>query len=277
MHALDGLRLALVDAGQLATEHGTRGDGGDLHPGQAHVDAVLRSALYFCWSIEPLGRRADQREVLRILERDLRGHRQLCGPVDERAIHERTTGGRVGHDAPVRPARRRIDVPGLRCRGDEHAARGRACPPHRLVQFLHGRRGSGHLKADERIGIQLVVGWRVLDLDLVEPYFELLRQEHGHRRVRALAHLNLPDDHRHAAVPADTDERVRRERRRCRLGGRRDDSRPRVDTPPQEQSAAGGSTRKQQLPTGHAFHGQPPLSAVECVCAARLMASRMRG
>jgi len=32
-------------------------------------------------------------------------------------------------------------------------------------------------------------------LDLVEPDLELLRQEHGERRVCALAHFGLPDDH----------------------------------------------------------------------------------
>ncbi len=80
-HALDGLRLAVIEASYLASEDRTRGDRGDLHPWQPHVDAKLRRAVYFCRSIEPLGGRADELEVFRVLERDLRGQRQLCGLV----------------------------------------------------------------------------------------------------------------------------------------------------------------------------------------------------
>src|SRR6202035_4296195 len=46
-HALDGLRLAVIDAGYLAAEHRTRGDRGDLHPCEPHVDAKLRRPVYF--------------------------------------------------------------------------------------------------------------------------------------------------------------------------------------------------------------------------------------
>ncbi len=176
------------------------------------------------------------------------------------------------HDSLLGRARCCIDVPRLRRSGYQHAPRGRARPPQRLVQNPHGGRGPGHLDAPARKAVQLVVGRRVLDLHLVEA--DLLRQEHRHRRKGPLTHFDLTNDHGHAAVPADANERIGREYGRRHLGGG-PRARPRVEMPADQQSSAGGSASEQDLPAGYAAHGQPPLSAR--ACAARLMASRMRG
>ena len=276
-HALDRPRLAVVEAGHLAAEHRTRGDGRDLHPRQPHVDAILRGPVHLRRCVEPLRGRSNQPEVLRLLEGDLRGHRQFGRLVGQRAVGERTAGRRVGHHSPLRPARRRVHVPRRCCGGHEHGARRRPGAAQRLVEHPHGSRGARFLIAEERIGVELVVGRSVLEPDLVQSDLELFRQQHGHRGVRALTHFDLRHDERDPAVGADANERVRRENRRSRLRGCCDGARLRVDMPPQQQSTAGGGTRGQELPTGHAGHGQPPLLTVDGVCAACLMASRIRG
>jgi hypothetical protein len=48
--------------------------------------------------------------------------------------------------------------------------------------------------------------------DLFRAYFELFREQDGHRGVGALAHLDLRHDERDAAVGRDANERIRRER-----------------------------------------------------------------
>ena len=92
VHAFDGQRLAVVDAFQLAAQHRTGGDGADLHARHLHIDAVDRRAVDLVGRVEPLGRRADQLEVLGILERDLLRRRQRRSLVDQRAVGERAPG-----------------------------------------------------------------------------------------------------------------------------------------------------------------------------------------
>ncbi len=181
------------------------------------------------------------------------------------------------HDSLLRAARCGIDVPRLRRSRHQHAPRSRARLPQRLVQDPHGGGGAGHLEPEARETVQLVVGRRVLDLHLVEADLQLLRQEHRHRGIDPLTHLDLPDDHGHAAVPADADERIRREDGWRRLDGGGQRAGPRVQMPADQQSTTGGGARDQELTAGYAGHGQPPFPAVERACAARLMASRMRG
>ncbi len=52
-------------------------------------------------------------------------------------------------------------------------------------------------------GIKLVVRWSGLDADLLERHFEFLGNQHRHRRVGALAHLDLRHDERDAVVRPD--------------------------------------------------------------------------
>ena len=273
----DRLCLAVVDADQLATDHGTRGDGGDLHSRQLDVDAELRGPIHLPGGIEALGRRADQLEVLRVPERDLRWDRQLRGPVRQYAVGELAAGGRVRDDSSPRLARSLIDLPRLGCRGHEHRPRGRAGAAQRLVERAHGRRGARLLIAEEFVRVEVVVGRRVLDLDLIQSDLQLLGQEHRHRRVRALPHFDLTDDQGDPAIPADANERVRSEgSRHCFVGGCKN-PRPGLAAPSDEEATTGSRTREEELATGHRAHGQPPFPAVVVFRAASLMASRMRG
>ena len=123
VHALDRLCLAVVHAREPAAEHGTGRHGGDLHPGDLHVDAELRCAVDLVGAVEPLRGRADQLEVLRVLERDRARHPQKNRGVHEGAVAQAAAGRPVDHLAPGGVARARIDVPGLRGGGHQHGAR----------------------------------------------------------------------------------------------------------------------------------------------------------
>ena len=76
-HAGDRLRRAVVDMPDLAAEHRAGRDGRELHARRHHVDAVDRLAVDLVGRVEPLERLADQREVLRVLQRRIGGRRAV--------------------------------------------------------------------------------------------------------------------------------------------------------------------------------------------------------
>ena len=67
------------------------------------------------------------------------------------------------------------------------------------------------LNAEQRIAVELVARWRMLDHDLREIGVQLLGEDHGDRSVNALAHLGLRDHQRGLAGIVDADEGIRRE------------------------------------------------------------------
>ncbi len=66
----------------------------------------------------------------------------------------------------------------------------------------------------DRIGIECVIGWCVLQPDLVEVHLQLLGDQHGQRRVHALAHLHHWHHQRHCARAVYANESVRSKVRR---------------------------------------------------------------
>ncbi len=64
---------------------------------------------------------------------------------------------------------------------------------------------------EQRIGVERVVRWRVLEDDLVEPDLQFLRQQHGQRGVGALSHLDHRHDQGDLTLAIDADEGVRYE------------------------------------------------------------------
>ena len=118
--------------------------------------------------------------------------------------------------------------------------------------------------------------WCELDL-------QLLGDQHRHRGVGALAHLDLGNDQRHPAGTIDADEGVGR--KAVRIGGRRAaDQRRQADA--QQQTAAGGERRpagkirRERRGIRHGGrsiepHVQPPCVPVPA-SAACLIAARMR-
>ena len=99
----------------------------------------------------------DQFEVGRRLERDIFGHWQLCGRVPI-SIAELAAGGAVHDHAVFGVTAGRIDVPTLGGRRHQHDASRRAGATQRDVGRANGSRTAGHLDANQRIHIDLVVG-----------------------------------------------------------------------------------------------------------------------
>ena len=114
----------------------------------------------------------------------------------EFAIGKLAAARLMDHFAFFSVAGRWIDAPGLRCCLDEKCASGGAGFAQRFPEGAHGGRTAGHLELDERIGVKLVVGRRVFDVDLAKVNLQFLGDEHRHRRIGALAHLDLAYDQR---------------------------------------------------------------------------------
>ncbi|MGF6918952.1 hypothetical protein OKW28_003125 [Paraburkholderia sp. 40] len=210
-YAGDRLRMRIVDARERAAEHRTVRDRRVNHVGQAHVEAELRGTVDFLRRIETLRRRADQLEVLRVFQRHVLRRGQRGGGLRELTIARAAITGRVDHLTGLRMTTRRIDLPLLRGRVDQHHARSRARAAHRLPREADRRRAAGQLAAEQRVHEELFVGRRVIERDRAERHFEFLGDQHRNRRIDALAHLDLRYHERYLAGVVDLDERVRRE------------------------------------------------------------------
>ncbi len=270
-HAGNRTRRSVVHRGEPAAEHRRGHDRRHLHAGKPHVDAELRGAPHLLAGIQPPVRRADQAEALR-LQRHVVRDRQRRGALDEVAIADPPPAGVVQHGAVAGPAGSRIDVPERRRSGDQHLARGGAGPPHRLPGRAHGERTVGLLVAHDRVGIERVVGGRMLHRHGVEADLQLLGDQHGHRGVGALPHLDIGHGQRHRAVGGDAQKGVGRE---TRYGAGR---RLRAQRHADHQGAGGRRSGRQKGPAGESHllaHGWFSLPDGSCA-AARLIASLMR-
>ena len=67
------------------------------------------------------------------------------------------------------------------------------------------------METEQRLGVEILVGRRMLELHLGEIYFQLLGEEHGYRCVRPLPHFDLVHDQGDATRAVDSDEGVGRE------------------------------------------------------------------
>ena len=243
VHAFDGQRRAVVDALQFAAQHRAGGDGADRHARHLHVDAVDRRAVDLLGRIEPLGRRADQLEVLGILERDLLRRRQRRRLVDQRAVGERAPGRLVDHLAVLGAAGVEIDTPLVRRGLDQHGPRRGARAAEGLVKRADRGRTAGHLKPHQWVGVELVARRRLCDPHLVEADLEFFRHQHRKGGEGPLTHLDLRDGDRDPAVAIDENESVGRKAVGGRASRRRDQ---RGEAEAQQQAAAGGRAGDQK-------------------------------
>ena len=85
----------------------------------------------------------------------------------------------------------RIDIPAFRRRGDEHGPRDRTGLAQRLPCPAYRVRIAGGLHPEQRIDIELLIGWSVLELHLLEVDLELFGDQHRDRSVCALAHFDV--------------------------------------------------------------------------------------
>ena len=81
-HALDRLGLRIVNACELAANHGARRDGCDFHTRHCCVDAEFGCTVDLVGRICPLRGGPNQFEIFRIFERNVRRHRPFRGLVD---------------------------------------------------------------------------------------------------------------------------------------------------------------------------------------------------
>jgi hypothetical protein len=165
-YAGDFRRGAVVDLADLAAEHRAIGDRGDLHAGQDRVNAVESLAVDLVRRIEPLQRLADQDEILGILDGDVLRRRLALGCERERAIAELAAACGMRDLALRRRAASGLDAP-LAGRGlHQHRAGGGAGLAQRQPPGADRVGIAGDLETEGRIAVELVVGRRVLDLDL---------------------------------------------------------------------------------------------------------------
>ena len=124
-HALDDLGRCIVHALYSAAKHRRLRQGRDLHARRANVDAIDGRSIDLGRRVEPLGRCADQRKILRLLQRHRlrnRHARRIGGKI---AVFGASPRRRVKHFALLRVAGRSIDIPALCRRRDQHGSRGR--------------------------------------------------------------------------------------------------------------------------------------------------------
>jgi len=103
-HALDGLGCRIVHALHAAAEHGRLRERRDLHARRPSVDAINGRAVDLRRRVQPFGRRADELEVLRSLERHVLGHRHAGGVGGQFAILGASSRRWVKHFTALRAA-----------------------------------------------------------------------------------------------------------------------------------------------------------------------------
>ena len=131
-HALDGLGRRIIQVLHATAEDRRLRKGCDLHARRPNVDAVDGGAVDLGRRVETLGRGADELEILRSLERHILRHRHACRIGGEIAVFGASSRRRMKHFAALRAAGRRIDVPALCRRRDQHGSRGRTGLAQRL-------------------------------------------------------------------------------------------------------------------------------------------------
>jgi hypothetical protein len=136
----------------------------DLHAGQPNVDAIDGRPVDLCRRVETLRRRADELKILRPFEHHPFGDRHVSGVGGKLAIFGGASCQFVKYFPALRTARRRIDIPTLCRRRDEHGS----CGCTRLAQGLPRRayrvRIARRLNpAQQGISVELLIGGRVFD------------------------------------------------------------------------------------------------------------------
>ena len=260
----------------LAAEHRTARERGDLHALRPGVDSVDGFAVDLVGRVEPLQRLADELEIRRGLERRILRRRQSGGRLHKLAIGGLLRARVVKDLAVLRPAGGRIDAP-LRRRGlHQHGAGGRAGDSHRLPEGADGGRAAGHLEPEKRVRVELVVRRRRHRGHMLERRVELLGEDHGKSGVDALPHLDLRDCEGDLAVGINAHERVRRE---VRVRLRREHGAEPGKGEAEDEAAACRGCGLHERATGELRAGGDRghgLSLLQADRAACLIAARMR-
>ena len=109
-HPFDCFGRRISYALHTTTEDGRLRKGRDLYPLRLNVDAIDSRSVDLGWRIQPLGRCADELEVLRSLEHYALGHRQASSFRCQIAIARPSSRRLVKHFTALRAAGRGLDV-----------------------------------------------------------------------------------------------------------------------------------------------------------------------
>ena len=126
-HTFDGLGRRIVYALQSAAEDRRLRQCRDLHAGRPHIDAIDGRPIDLGRGVDSLGRCADQRKILWLLQRYRVWNGHVCCIGGKLAIFEASPGRRVKHFTALHAAGRMIDIPALCRRRHQHGSRSRTC------------------------------------------------------------------------------------------------------------------------------------------------------
>ncbi len=160
------------------------------------------------------------------------------------------------HPAPLRPAAGGIHLPILGRSADQHLPCDGTCLAERLEEAADGGGATGVLEAEQRVGEATVIRQCRHHGDLAQIDLELLGDQHGHGRVRGLAHFHLGHGQDDRAIRLDAHDGTGLERGGRACGGRLSRIRKKGATCPgrhaegQQQGAAGTETGLDQAATG---------------------------
>src|SRR5207253_3922014 len=147
-------------------------------------------------------------EILGVLERRILRRCKFAGRADQGAKPRLPSAADVPHLAIGRGATRGVDLPALCRRLNQHGARRGTRLAQRLPERTDGVGVTGDLDTEDGVAVELVVGWRVFQYDLLVIGIQFLGEDHGDRCVNALTHLNLRHYERRLAGRIDANERV---------------------------------------------------------------------
>ena len=209
--------------------------------GEAHVQAELRPARHLLARIETLGRLADPLPLLRRLQLHAGGGREFLRRRRELAEGKSPA---AANDEPVfRSAALRVHFPLRRRSLDQHLARERAGLTVTVELGPGRRRAARHLDPERGVEVR-GSRRRVLHVDLRPVTFQLLGDQDRERGPDALAHFGMGEQHGHAFVRPDAQERIRRgelrrRRRRSLLRQRENGTARQVEADEEARSPTG--------------------------------------
>ena len=220
LHALDRLRLAVVDATPVCRRTPAKPRPWRSSCRAPDVDAELRRAVDLvgarpgAWRGVPISLKS-----LRVLElRPCRGTGSFAASSTRRRS---SGGGRVGYGSPSPfSARQELASTFHACAAAATSmrARGRAGMAQRLVVAAHRGRAAGHLDAEQGLRRASSSGGACSSVDLArDPTSSSSAISIGMRGVRALPHFHLWHHERDLPVTSDANEGVGRKG----IGGRR--------------------------------------------------------
>ena len=167
-HPFDCFGRRISYALHTTTEDGRLRKGRDLHPRRLNIDAIDSRSVDLGWRIQPLGWSADELAILRSFESHAFGDGHAGGVGGKFAIFGASPGRRVTDFTALRVAGRRIDIPALCRRRYQHSFRDRTGLAQRLPRPAYRVRVAGCLHSQQRIGVELFIWRRMLDLHLLE-------------------------------------------------------------------------------------------------------------